>query len=57
MNLHIDDGPFKAMEFAAVKSTLMQGQSAGPDGFSSGVLGNCDLDDIVLEQPGSATGL
>lgn len=32
-NLDIDDGPFTAVEFAAVKSTLKQGKSAGPDGI------------------------
>ena len=48
MNLDLDDGPFTAMEFAAVKSSLKQGNSAGPDGIPPEVLGNCDLNDIVL---------
>ena len=48
-NLNIDDGPFTAKEYAKVKSTLKQGKSAGPDGITSEVIKNCDLDDIVRE--------
>ena len=48
-NLDIDDGPFTAKEYATVKFALKQGKSAGPDGITSEVIKNCDLDDIVLE--------
>ncbi|KAJ8391934.1 hypothetical protein AAFF_G00084050 [Aldrovandia affinis] len=48
-SLEIDDGPFTAMEFATVKSTLKEGKSAGPDGIPPEVPKNCDLDDIILE--------
>jgi hypothetical protein len=48
-DLKIDDGPFTISELAAVKSTLKQGKSAGPDGIPPEVLKNCNLDDIILE--------
>ena len=48
-DLDIDDGPFTASEFAAVKSTLKQGKSAGPDGILPEVPKNCNLDNIILE--------
>lgn len=48
-NLEIDEGPFTAMEFATVKSTLKQGKSAGLDGIPTEVPKNCDLGNIILE--------
>ena len=48
-DLKIDNGPFTISELAAVKSTMKQGKSAGPDGIPPEVLKNCNLDDIILE--------
>lgn len=39
-NLNIDDGPFKAGEFAKVKASLRQGKCAGPDGMPLEVIKN-----------------
>lgn len=48
-DLEINDGPFTATESATVKSTLKQGQSAGPDDIPPEVPKNCNLDNIILE--------
>lgn len=49
-NVNIDDGPFKAGEFAKVKASLRRGKSAGPDGMPPEVIKNCNLGDVILEE-------